>query len=40
MKLDQACQIIDKTNVLSDDIEKKILTKAALYEKENKSKKK
>ena len=38
--IQEACQIIDKTNVLSDDIEKKILTKAALYEKENKSKKK
>ena len=37
--IQEACQIIDKTNVLSDDIEKKILTKAALYEKENKSKK-
>ena len=33
------CQIIDKTGVLSSDIEKKILTKAALYKKENKSKK-
>ena len=32
------CQIIDKTSVLSDDIEKKILTKAATYEKERKSK--
>ena len=32
------CQIIDKTSVLSDDIEKKILTKAAIYEKEQKSK--
>ena len=32
------CQIIDKTGVLSSDIEKKILTKAALYKKENNSK--
>ena len=32
------CQITDKTGVLSSDIEKKILTKAALYKKENNSK--
>ena len=38
--IQEACQIIDKTNVLSDDIEKKILNKEAMYEKEKKSKKK
>ena len=37
--LQENCQITDKTNALSNDIEKKILTKAALYKKENKSKK-
>ena len=37
--LQETCQITDKTNVLSNDIEKKILTKAAVYKKENKSKK-
>ena len=37
--LQESCQITDKTNALSNDIEKKILTKAALYKKENKSKK-
>ena len=36
--LQENCQITDKTNALSNDIEKKILTKAALYKKENKSK--
>ncbi len=35
-----SCTITDKTSALSNDIEKKILTKAAIYEKENKSKKK
>ena len=34
------CEITDKTSALANDIEKKILTKAVLYEKENKSKKK
>ena len=34
------CQITHKTNALANDIEKKILTKAVLYEKEIKSKKK
>ena len=34
------CQILDRTDSLSNDIEKKILTKAAIYEKENKSVKK
>ena len=34
------CQITDKTSALANDIEKKILTKAVLYEKEIKSKKK
>ena len=36
--LQESCQITDKTNALSNDIEKKILTKATLYKKENKSK--
>ncbi len=34
------CEITDKTSALANDIEKKILAKAVLYEKENKSKKK
>ena len=34
--LQENCQITDKTNALSNDIEKKILTKAALYKEENK----
>ena len=38
--LQENCQITDKTDALSNDIENKILTKAAVYEKENKSKKK
>ena len=38
--IQESCQITDKTSALSNDIEKKILTKAALYEKENNSKKK
>ena len=38
--LQESCKIIDKTSALSNDIAKKILTKAALYEKENNSKKK
>ena len=37
--MEKTCQITDKTVALSNDIEKKILTKAALYKKENKSKK-
>ena len=37
--MNQNCQITDQTNELSNDIEKKILTKAALYEKQSKSKK-
>ena len=37
--MEKTCQITDKTGALSNDIEKKILTKAALYKKENKSKK-
>ena len=36
--MEKTCQITDKTGMLSNDIEKKILTKAALYKKENKSK--
>ena len=38
--MQDTCQITDKTSVLSNDIEKKILTKAALYKEEGKSKKK
>ena len=38
--MQETCQVIDKTSVLSNDIEKKILTKAALYKEEEKSKKK
>ena len=38
--MQNTCQITDKTSALSEDIEKKILKKAAVYEKENKSKKK
>ena len=34
------CQLLDITDSLTNDIEKKILTKAAIYEKENKSVKK
>ena len=37
--MEKTCQITDKTGVLSNDIEKKILAKAALYKKQNKSKK-
>ena len=36
----QNCKITDKSGVLSDDLTKKILNKAAVYEKENNSKKK
>ena len=36
----QTCKISDRSGVLSDDLTNKILSKAALYEKENKSKKK
>ena len=36
----QTCKITDKSGVLSDDLTKKILNKAAVYEKENNSKKK
>ena len=36
--MENTCQITDKTGLLSSDIEKKILTKATLYKKENKSK--
>ena len=36
----QSCKITDRSGVLSNDLTKKILTKAALYEKENQSKKK
>ncbi len=38
--IENTCQITDKTNSLSSDIAKQILSKAAVYEKENKSKKK
>ena len=36
----QTCKITDRSGALSDELTKKILTKAAVYEKENKSKKK
>ena len=36
----QSCKRTDRSGVLSNDLTKKILTKAALYEKENQSKKK
>ena len=36
----QSCKISDRSGVLSDDLTNKILSKAALYEKEKKSKKK
>ena len=36
----QTCKITDRSGVLSEDLTKKILSKAAVYEKENKSKKK
>ena len=35
-----SCQILDRTEDLSADLSKKILTKASIYEKENKTKKK
>ena len=38
--IQQACKITDRSGALSDELAKKILTKAAMYEKENKSKKK
>ena len=36
----QTCKITDRSGVLSEDLTKKILSKAAVYEKENESKKK
>ena len=36
----QTCKITDRSGALSEDLTKKILSKAAVYEKENKSKKK
>ena len=36
----QTCKISDRSGVLSDELTKKILSKAALYEQENKSNKK
>ena len=36
----QTCKISDRSGALSDELTKKILSKAALYEQENKSKKK
>ena len=36
----QTCKITDRSGVLSEELTKKILNKAAIYEKENKSKKK
>ena len=38
--IQQTCKITDRSEVLSDELSKKILTKAAFYEKEKKSKKK
>ena len=35
-----SCQILDRSEDLSADLSKKILTKASIYEKENKTKKK
>ena len=35
--IQESCQILDKTGALANDLEKKILTKAAVYEKEKKS---
>tara|TARA_B100000963_G_C22289568_1_gene520785 strand:+ start:88 stop:615 length:528 start_codon:yes stop_codon:yes gene_type:complete len=36
----QTCKITDRSGILSEDLTKKILNKAAIYEKENVSKKK
>jgi len=36
----QTCKITDRSGALSEELTKKILSKAAIYEKENKSKKK
>ena len=36
----QSCKITDRSGVLSEELTKKILSKAAVYEKENESKKK
>ena len=36
----QTCKITDRSGILAEELSKKILTKAAVYEKENKSKKK
>ena len=38
--IQQTCKITDKSSVLSEELTQKILSKAAVYEKENKSKKK
>ena len=38
--VEQSCKITDRSGSLSTELTKKILTKAAFYEKENKSKKK
>ncbi len=38
--VDQTCQISDRSSDLSNDLTKKILARAAVYEKENQSKKK
>ena len=35
--IQESCQILDRTGALANDLEKKILTKAAVYEKEKKS---
>ena len=37
--VDQTCKISDRSGVLSEELTKKILTKAAVYEKQNQSKK-
>ena len=38
--IDQTCKITDRSDALSAELNKKILTKAAIYEEENKSKNK
>ena len=37
--VDQTCKISDRSGVLSEELTRKILTKAAVYEKQNQSKK-
>ena len=38
--IQQNCKVTDRSSILSEELTKKILSKAAVYEKENKSKKK